>query len=61
MQISFDNGKPNFGRGMGWVDKITMEGMFFQDFQRDGIFYPLSFRVIQKGRLGWLPCSVSWF
>lgn len=47
---SFDNGKPNFGwgtgQGLGGVDKITMGEMFFQDFQRDGIFYLLSFHVI---------------
>lgn len=27
------------------VDKISMGEMFFHNFQRDGIFYPLSFRV----------------
>lgn len=47
--------------GEGGVDEITMGGMFFQDFQRDGIFYPSSFHVKQYGRLGWLSCSVSHF
>lgn len=43
MQASFDNGKPNFG-GRGWIKSLQGE-TFFQDFQRDGVFYPLSLHV----------------
>lgn len=53
MQTSVIEGKPAWGRGRGRNIKSQLGRWgFFQDFQRDGIFYPLGFHVKRCVRLG---------